>query len=286
MTFSEERCREIAAFLRARRDSLQPEDVNLPRGARRRAPGLKREEVAMLAGVSTEWYTHLEQARHVRASEETLIRIGQALRLEPGELAHLLNLGGYQAGPFLFNGKTQYLSPQLQRLLDAYPYPAWISGRRSDILGWNRAATVIHGDLSQARGYERNMLYRLYVASEYRNRLVDWERHAKGFVGVLRMDYGDAIDCPWFRELIDVLIAESPEFALWWDSHHLQPYQDGIKRYDHPEVGRLEFEYSVLDLSDQRFSQCSMAMFVPIEGTGTKEKLARMLAIENVSTSV
>ncbi|CAM2008866.1 helix-turn-helix transcriptional regulator [Acanthopleuribacter pedis] len=276
MVLSEARCRELGEFLRVCRARLQPETVNLPRGKRRRTPGLKREEVAMLAGVSTEWYTHLEQARQVRASPETLTAIGEALQLQPREINHLLQLGGYQPNPTPASARLPSLSPQLQRLLDVFPYPAWIYNARRDILGGNAPANLVHGDLAGAQGYERNALYRLYMPTEYRARLVDWERHAKGFVGVLRLQYAELLDDPWTADLIQYLVTHSPEFAGWWNSHHIQPYQDGEKEYDHPELGRLAFEFTVSELHDTHFSHCCLVQFVPKPGTDTAEKLRRL----------
>src|SRR5687767_7014497 len=143
---SDDRRHEIATFLRTRRARLAPEQVGLPRGSRRRTPGLRREEVAALAGVSTEWYKWLEQARDVRASEDALRRIAAALRLEPGETQHLLTLGGYGrpgAAQSASRGAPP-IRPHLQRLLDQLEHcPAWVYGERWDILAWNRAATLI-----------------------------------------------------------------------------------------------------------------------------------------------
>src|SRR5690606_41965703 len=133
---SEDRRKEIASFLRSRRARLRPEQVGLPRGSRRRTPGLRREEVAALAGVSTEWYTWLEQARDVRASRAALEHIAAALRLEPGETHHLLTLAGYcQNGIGNGGSPPAAISPHLQRLLDELdPCPAWVYGEPRDIL--------------------------------------------------------------------------------------------------------------------------------------------------------
>src|SRR5690606_31653330 len=162
---SEDRRKEIAGFLRSRRARLKPEQIGLPRGARRRTPGLRREEVAALAGVSTEWYTWLEQARDVRASEAVLNQIAAALRLEPGETHHLLTLAGYGRDGLRNGGSApERISPALQRLLDELePCPAWVLGERWDFLCWNRGATIIWGDPAASRGIERNALYQIFM---------------------------------------------------------------------------------------------------------------------------
>src|SRR4051812_25675743 len=168
---SEERRREIADFLKTRRMRRQPEELGLPRGRRRRTPGLRREEVATAAGVSAEWYTWLEQAREVRPSAEVLNRIAAALRLEPGECRHLLTLGGYGVQESS-NGESVHsvsVSLRLQRLMDQLEYgPAWVFSERWDILGWNRAASVIYGDLATLQGVERNVIYQLFVGKRLR----------------------------------------------------------------------------------------------------------------------
>lgn len=272
---SDDRRAEIAGFLRRRRARLVPTEVGLPAGRRRRTPGLRREEVATLAGVSTEWYTWLEQARPVRASEEALRRIAAALRLEPGESRHLLTLAGYGVAPTEpARRHNSVVGDHLRRLLDQLdPCPAWVYGERWDVLAWNRAATLIHGDLETMPDGERNGMYQMFLNQRMRRMLVDWERHAKGAVGKVRAAHARYLDDPWFNALIEGLLSRSVEFAALWSDHVVQPYQDGIKEYEHPELGRLSFEYTVLNVADERFATLSLVMYVPLAGTDTRSKL-------------
>jgi transcriptional regulator with XRE-family HTH domain len=283
---SSDRRTEIAAFLRVRRTRRQPEEVGLPRGGRRRTPGLRREEVATLAGVSTEWYTWLEQARDVHPSPETLRRIAAALRLEPGESHHLLTLAGYGAAEH-GNGASRpaAVSEQLQRLLDQLGIcPAWVYGERWDIVAWNEAATVIHGDLDAMQGIERNALYQIFLDQRKRRMLVDWELHARDCVAKLRAAYARNVDDPWFNELVTLLRARSREFAEWWNQHDVQVLQDGRKCYDHPEMGRLSFDYTVLDLADERSASLHLVTYLPVPETDTREKMERLLAAAAAET--
>ncbi len=276
---SEERRREIGQFLRTRRARLQPEDVGILRGLRRRTPGLRREEVASLAQVSIEWYTWLEQARDVRASPATLRSIADALRLEPSERTHLLRLAGHPPDPDNGgNGEPRALGANLQRLIDQLDCcPSWVLGSRWDYLAWNAAAEIITGDIGQLTGIERNGLYQMYLNPRMREMLVDWEHHARGIVGLLRARYAASVDDPWFRELIDLLLDRSPPFAAWWDNHEIKGYQDGEKHYDHAEAGRLSFEYTALNVADERFRELTLITYVPMDGTGTREKVRQLL---------
>ena len=278
---SDERRREIGRFLRTRRARLQPEDVGILRGARRRTPGLRREEVASLAQVSIEWYTWLEQARDVRASPATLRSIAEALRLEPSERAHLLRLAGHPPDAGIgSNGDLRAVGPNLQRLIDQLDCcPSWVLGTRWDYLAWNAAAEVISGDLSRVSGIERNGLHQMFLNPRMRATLVDWEHHARGIVGLLRARYAESVDDPWFRELVDLLLERSRQFAAWWDNHEIKGYQDGEKHYDHPEAGRLSFEYTALNLADERFRELTLITYVPMEGTGTRDRVRRLLGL-------
>lgn len=281
---SDDRRREIATFLRMRRARLKPEELGLPGGGRRRTPGLRREEVAALAGVSTEWYTWLEQARNVRASTDALERIAGALRLEPSASRHLLTLAGYGTPP---NGdepaRSSGVSPHLQRLLDRLdPYPAWVYGDRWDVMAWNRGACEIYGDFAARQGLERNMLVILFLNPEMRRVLVDWPRIARGVVAKVRSVYARYVDDPWYHEILDLLCAKSAEFAAWWHAHEVHPYHDGVKIFDHPAAGRLTFDFSTLDLRDERFANLRLVTYVPQPGTGTVEKLDRLLESRGV----
>jgi transcriptional regulator with XRE-family HTH domain len=276
---SEERRRAIADFLRSRRMRRQPEELGLPRGRRRRTPGLRREEVATAAGVSAEWYTWLEQAREVRPSAEVLSRISVALRLEPNETRHLLTLGGY-AIPVSSGDAPRAVSVslRLQRLIDQMEYgPAWVFGERWDILAWNRAASVIHGDLASLQGIERNALYQLFLGDRMRSMLLDWERHGRQCVAKLRVMYASRVDDPWFNELVTVLRTRSSDFERWWNENDIEVWQEGVKHYEHPEVGRLVFDFTVLDVHDERMAPLRLITYVPAPGTGTREKMKELL---------
>jgi transcriptional regulator with XRE-family HTH domain len=275
---SEERRRQIADFLKSRRMRRQPEELGLPRGHRRRTPGLRREEVAAAAGVSAEWYTWLEQAREVRPSAEVLSRIGAALRLEPHETRHLLTLGGYAipvSGPDL--PQSVSVSLRLQRLIDQMEFgPAWVLGERWDILAWNAAASVIH-DPVPFQGIERNALYQIFLNPRVRAMLVDWEVHATQCVAKLRATYASRVDDPWFNELVSLLRTRSVDFERWWNQNDIQVVQEGVKHFEHPEGGRLVFDYTVLEVLDERMSSLRLVSYVPAPGTGTRERMQKLL---------
>ncbi len=277
---SGDRRREMAMFLKVRRARRQPEDVGLPRSGRRRTPGLRRGEVAAVAGVSTEWYTWLEQARDVRPSASALQRIAAALRLEPGEAQHLLTLAGYgtQENGNGTSHQIMAVHPSIQRLIDQLGHcPAWVIGERWDILAWNDAATVIFGDLAAMRGIERNALYQTFLGTRLPRTLVDWSLHARDCVAKFRVAHARNVEDPWFMELVHVLRTRSPEFTAWWKTHDVQLPRGGVKHYDHSHAGRLSFDYTVLDLADARPATVQLVTYVPVPGTDTRDKMAALL---------
>jgi transcriptional regulator with XRE-family HTH domain len=240
--------------------------------------------VAAAAGVSAEWYTWLEQARDVRPSAQVLTRIGEALRLEPNESRHLLTLGGY-AVPVSGSDlpRSVSVSLRLQRLIDQMEFgPAWVFGERWDIVAWNRAASVIHGDLAPLQGIERNALYQLFLGDRMRSTLVDWDVHGRRCVAKLRATYASRVDDPWFNELVTLLRSRSEEFERWWNENDIETSQEGVKHYEHPEVGRLVFDYSVLEVLDERMASLRLVAYVPAPGTGTREKVQQLLARDAV----
>ena len=242
---SDERRREIADFLKTRRMRRQPEELGLPRGRRRRTPGLRREEVAAAAGVSAEWYTWLEQAREVRPSAQVLTRIGAALRLEPNETRHLLTLGGYAVPA---SGSDL---PAVRVGEPPAPAADRSDGLRSR-LGVRRA--VGHRGLEPRRvGHPRRPRRASRESSATRctssswatgcgPMLVDWEAHGRQCVAKLRATYASRVDDPWFNELVTLLRTRSEQFERWWNENDIETSQEGVKHYEHPEAGRLVFD--------------------------------------------
>ncbi len=275
---TDERLNEIGEFLRSRRSRLGPEDCGLPKGQRRRTPGLRREEVASLARISTEWYARLEQGRNAQASEEALHRIARALRLNPAEASHLLRLSGYPGDSLGTRApvEREAISPQLQHFLDQQmPCPAYVLGVRWDILAWNRAAEILLGDLGSMQGLGRNCMYHLFLGERYPRILQDWEKHARNCVAMLRDQGTMSLEDPWFRELIDTLIEHSPRFAELWESRDIIPYLDGRKDYEIPELGRLCFNFMALEAADTTRNGLRLMVFMPLPGTGTEELLRK-----------
>ena len=266
--------RELANFLKSRRDRLQPETVGLVTSSRRRTPGLRREEVAILAGISPEWYTWLEQARDIRPSQETLENISRALKLEPSETEYLLLLGGYQPS-IAISAKTSVISPQLQRVLDRLECtPAYIIGRRWDILGWNTPATLVCGDPAELPELERNCLWQIFLGP-MRSTIVDWSEHAKAEIGKFRASqvrYGDRY-CPWVENLIETLKEASPEFKQWWEQYEVSDWNSGIKHLKHPVYGLLSFEHNAFQIADRNYYDLKLITYVPLPDTDTLSNL-------------
>jgi hypothetical protein len=136
---------------------------------------------------------------------------------------------------------------------------------------------VIHGDLAGLQGIERNALYQLFLGDRMRSTLVDWDRHGRMCVAKLRATYASRVDDPWFNELVTLLRSRSEQFECWWNENDIETSQEGVKHYEHPEAGRLVFDYSVLEVLDERMSSLRLIAYVPAPGTGTREKMEKLL---------
>jgi transcriptional regulator with XRE-family HTH domain len=266
---------ELADFLRRRRESIQPEDVGLPGGGRRRTPGLRREEVALLAGVGSTWYTWLEQGRDVRASIEVLEAIAAALNLSPAERAHLILLGrGEEAPPC--KPPAERISPTVRRLIENLGLSvALVLGRRWDYLAWNRAACAVFGDLDAVPKAARNHLWLMFMDPARREMFPDWERGSRLAVAKFRADSARHLGDPSFDELIHALRQASPEFCKAWKRHEVARSGEGRKRIEHPKVGTLLFEHAVFhpgEAPEQR-----LVLYTPVAEADTAAKLAELL---------
>jgi transcriptional regulator with XRE-family HTH domain len=270
---------QLRDFLRARRARLSPADVGMPDAGRRRTPGLRREEVAVLAGVGVSWYTWLEQARDIKVSDSVLDAISRALRLSQAERAHLYLLAGLNPPPRPVPD-AEPLAPELQRVLDGWlPYPACVLDRHWDFGGVNDAAGVIFG----YDDTDHNCLVSFFTNAHYRTMLDDWHAKARTIVGQFRADAARFPDDPKFERLAQDLSAVSPEFAALWDSHEVSDDIAGYKTIGNPDVGDLAFEYTALPLPTQ--PGLRVVLFNPKPGTMTGVKLGRLTAVHGLEAT-
>jgi transcriptional regulator with XRE-family HTH domain len=273
-----EQRQELGAFLRARRGALQPEHVGLPQGvSHRRTPGLRREELAQLAGISVSWYTRLEQGRDVQLSAKAVARLAEALQLTAAEREYLLTLAredplGPQASP------TETVSVTLRDVLDAQgDNPAYLIDARLNLLAWNQAAIGVFGlaeDLAAAPAEERNLLWLIFT-DDARIRLVDWERHAKLLLAQFRDASRHLINDPWLGWFVERLGQRSPEFAAWWSRYDVERVQETEKVVEHPAVGQLVLRQTVLQIVDDSHG-LFLILYTPAPETDTAEKLQKL----------
>jgi transcriptional regulator with XRE-family HTH domain len=243
---------ELSEFLRTRRARLKPQDVGLPDfGRHRRVPGLRREELAQLAGVSVAYYTRLEQGNGRNVSAEVLDAIARALRLTDAESAHLTHLAKPKQHKKKPSAPTQHVRVALRQLLDTIDtVPAYITGRRSDILVWNRMAAAVFGDWSELPPPERNWARLVFLRPEYRDLFVEWDQKASDIVSMLRMDAGCHPDDPRLSALVGELSVKSEEFRRLWATHDVKEKTYGVKRLHHPLVGDLTLHFEGFRRSD------------------------------------
>jgi transcriptional regulator with XRE-family HTH domain len=239
---------DLAAFLRARRAALTPADVGLPEGRGRRTPGLRREEIAMLAGVSVTWYTWLEQGRPINASVDVLAALARTMRFDDAERQHLLALA---TPPTAVAAHDEEAPDALVRLIDSMdPAPAYVLGPRWEYLAWNRAHRLLYPAIDRLTAEQRNLLWVVFADPSVRSLLVDWELQARRIMAEFRAATTELRDDPAVKQLVSMVKRDSPEFASWWPQHDVASFQTRIRRYHHPRAGELAFEYQQLTPSE------------------------------------
>jgi transcriptional regulator with XRE-family HTH domain len=242
---------ELAAFLRARRAGLQPRDVGLPDGVRRRTPGLRRPEVAQLAGISVEYYIRLEQGRGPHPSRQVLTALARALVLTRDEREYLFRMAG--EAPPRVEGPSGEVTPGIRYLLDALvDTPAYVVDAKYDVLAWNPLATVFISDLSRVPPEQRNMIRWMFGQPETDVHWSDEETLAftRATVADLRAAYARYLGDPGIESLVTELLGLSPRFAAMWAEQHVEARRRIVKRIDHPLEGRLEIECQMLHVPD------------------------------------
>jgi transcriptional regulator with XRE-family HTH domain len=272
----EARRRQSGAFLRSRRERLTPSDVGLPAGFRRRTPGLRREEVAFLAGVGATWYTWLEQGRDVRPSPEVLASLADALRLDAAERRHLYILNDRPPPETRPVGPERVAEP-LRRMLESLTHqPAYVLGRRWDILAWNRAAALLFGDYAALDGDERNIMHLVFVDKAHRKLLIDWDELAPAVLAMFRADSARYAGDSDFLRLIAKLSQASAAFRKWWPRQDVLRSLAGDKRIQHPVAGRMTFEYTTFAVTGD--TDMKLVVYTALESDRTVEKLDALLA--------
>jgi transcriptional regulator with XRE-family HTH domain len=276
----EERRKELAHFLRTRRERMTPASVGLPASSRRRTPGLRREELALAAGIGVTWYTRLEQGRAITVSPQVLESLVRVFSLDAAERNHLFILAREQqpVDPFPL---TSIISPALQAILDAMGiYPAFVSNPRWDMVAWNQAMCRVYTDFGVLSARERNIPRYILTDQLSRALFEDWEQEAQSMLALFRASTERYVGEPWFKALVADLQQSSPEFRAWWPRHDIQAIHTSSKVLNHPLVGRLELQpnsFQVADAPDLR-----LVVYTPRPETDTAQKLTRLLEAREI----
>lgn len=245
---------QLGEFLRAHRDRLRPEDFGLPAGQRRRAPGLRREEAALLCGISPTWFTWIEQGRTTAVSVPTLAAIARGLRLTRAERDYLFELAARTDPHKPSAGQAD--PQQLQPLLAAVRTPAYVLDRHWDAIAWNKPATELFPDWLGAgrrerRAVSRNLLQFVFIEPRARRFIVNWSDRAHRLVAEYRADTAAWQDDPVRQTLVQALTDASPEFAAAWKSQRVQSRDGGRRSFQHPGRGRCEYEQFTLRIAQR-----------------------------------
>lgn len=270
-----QRYKELGDFLKSRRAKILPSQVGLPEGIRRRTPGLRREEVALLSGIGLTWYTWIEQGRPIQISVQVLESLAKTLMLDRKETKHLYILAQHTP-PTDFHIYSDTVNPMFQHVLDSLEFsPATIHDARFNVISWNRAAAKIMLDYSQINVSKRNMLRIMFTNEEYKKTLSDWEVSAKTMIASFRTMYREFVGDPWIENFITELRSESTEFDSWWSMYDIKKDEGILKNINHPILGELEFEHTTyMVVSD---SDLKLSILTAVPGSDTEKKIKQFL---------
>ena len=265
--------RELGEFLLSRRRQTAPSTVGLPASGSRRTPGLRREEVALLAGVSHTWYTWLEQGRDIRPSRQVVDALARTLRLSAAEHEYVLRLSGNGGAPAA--GALEAMPGHLQRLLDALgPSPAYAITSSWSMVGWNAAYEHLYPGVAALPAGSRNLLWVVFTDPAVRDLLGDWAADSRRFLTQFRAEVGPRLADPEVVDLVTRLQAASPDFREGWASHDVDRFSSTERRFEHPLVGTLVLEHHQLTPADAPGLQ--LVVYTPAEGTDSATKLERL----------
>ncbi|MFB7503850.1 helix-turn-helix transcriptional regulator [Streptomyces broussonetiae] len=266
---------EVGDFLRSRRARIRPEEVGLPGHGRRRVPGLRREEVAQLAGVSVDYYIRLEQGRGPSVSDAVLDAIARVLRLDETEHAYLRTVARpqhRQPGRRSPRQPAPQVRPGVQTLLDGMERsPAFVLGRRMDVLAWNALGDAVNG-FSRLAPAERNMPRQVFLNPSAHDLYPEWSAVAATTVANLRLAAGTYADDPGLCALVGELSLKSADFRRLWADHEVKECAYGVKKIRHPVAGLLTLPYETLAVGHD--PEQTLVVYTPEKGSRTAERLA------------
>lgn len=277
---------ELADFLKTRRARLHPEQFGLPVAGRRRTPGLRRDELAQLAGVGVSWYTWLEQGRDITVSDQVLESLARILQLDAEERRHLFFLARGMVPVSDENHAATSLTSVHQSVLDALGMsPAYLMDQYFNVIAWNESACRVFGDFSLLAERDRNLVWSIFTRPSQRKLFVNWEQAAQHAIMSFRAVYDRHAGDVWLEQLVADLKQASPEFRAWWPLHNIEwacdPHE---KELDHPQVGRLLVYSSKLIIPDAPTLQVVLftsrspdttAKFAMLSGTENAQVLVR-----------
>jgi transcriptional regulator with XRE-family HTH domain len=258
--------RELADFLKTRRTRLAPADFGLPSGQRRRTLGLRREEVAALAGVGLTWYTWLEQGKDIRVSTSFLENLAQALKFSEAERSHLFALAQHRAPPATGPAYQSIAAERLQPILDVIDSPAYARNNRFDVIAWNTANTRMFGDFSSIAPRERNVIWLMFARTYHRRAMPNWEADARSILAKFRMSFGQAPDAAAFLSLISELSGVSADFRRMWAEHDVSDLGEGATHFVSPRQGERLFQHHIM--MPEAWPDLRIIVYVPVQTFG------------------
>ncbi|RSM88430.1 transcriptional regulator [Streptomyces sp. WAC 01325] len=267
----------LGDFLRASRSRITPADVGLPDdGRHRKVPGLRREELALLANVSVDYIVRLEQGRAANVSPLVLEALASALRLEPDERQYLMNVGVQERPRSVApTARSGQIRAQTQMLMDGLrEYPALLLGRRMDVLAWNTMGAALLTDFAVLPPSDRNLVRLAFLDPRFRDLYVDWEKTARECVAYLRMDAARYPDDEKLSSLIGELSLADADFRRWWSDQRVKTRAHGKKRFNHPVVGHLDLNFQTFSVGNE--TDETLFVYTPERGGSAEESLRRL----------
>ncbi|AJY74707.1 helix-turn-helix transcriptional regulator [Paenibacillus beijingensis] len=277
MSGGSEKRKELGNFLKSRRARLSPDQFGLPKGTRRKVQGLRREELAQIAGIGLTWYTWLEQGKDIQVSAQVLESLVSVMQLSAEERDHLYKLALGQLPVDQTASLQADLTPILQNFMNDFEMcPAYVTDQRWDVLLWNKAARLVFGDFEKMSERERNALWRCFASPAYRRLMGDWESHAKRLMAQFRSTSTPFVGESWFKELVADLMEISPEFREWWPRYDILGTPIGKKMIRHPRAGEMMMEHITFRVYDA--PELKLTVYRPLAENDSAYKMERLMA--------